>query len=370
MLIERIQKNLFAYKPGIIIPFYRYPWSGDSWDSQFLDLVSILKRVHNVPCIVILNPNSGPGTVEDAVYRRAIKMLHGAGAIVAGYVYSDYTNRDYDDVTSDINQWLTLYPQIDTIFVDQMTNDDNSAHINYYKDITKYCHRKGLWPVIGNAGALVPSSYFLQDCADIIIIHESSALPSESDLEGGDWEDSYRELPYWRRAVIVTKMAPDIDQASLYMIQKYCGFSYVTDQSDYSSLATYIAKEFLFTSRYQIGHPQITLEADFNNNCAVFTLQELSGSGTITIDWKLGNKVSLTLTGDVTLAFEDPPKSANLLLKIQQDSTGGRSLTFPSNVKWPDGMSPNITDTPNAIDIFTFFFDGTDYFGIPSYNYS
>ena len=370
VLIERLQKNLFAYKPGLIIPFYRYPWNVDTWDSQFLNLISILKMVHNVPCIVILNPSSGPGTTEDAVYRRAIKMLHGAGAIVAGYVYSDYTNRAYDDVKNDIDQWLTLYPHIDTIFIDQMTNDEDVNHIEYYQNLTKYCHRKGLWPVIGNAGSLVPSEYFLQDCADVIVIHESSVIPSESDLEGGDWEDSYRELPYWRRAVIVTKMTPDIDQASLYMMQKYCGFTYVTDQSDYSNLATYIAEEVLFTSRYHVGHQQITFEADFNSNCAVFTLQQISGSGTVTIDWNLGNKVALTITGDVTLVFKDPPKSANLLLKTQQDATGGHSLTFPSNVKWPDGMGPNITDTPNAIDIFTFFFDGTDYYGIPSYNYS
>jgi hypothetical protein len=87
-------------------------------------------------------------------------------------------------------------------------------------------------------------------------------------------------------------------------------------------------------------------------------------SGTAdTIDWGNGNKQRSTLTGDCTYTFTAPGGACNLLIKLIQDETGGHTVTWPASVKWPGGTAPTLTATGNAIDIVTFYFDGTYYYG-------
>ena len=118
--------------------------------------------------------------------------------------------------------------------------------------------------------------------------------------------------------------------------------------------------------------PKLGGELDAQAHSIGFTLQEYTGVvGTTTIDWTKGNKVKFTFgAGDETLAFTDPSKPCNLVLMVIQDSTGGRTITWPSNVKWPGGTAPTLSTAANAIDIITFFFDGTDYYGQASLNFS
>lgn len=88
------------------------------------------------------------------------------------------------------------------------------------------------------------------------------------------------------------------------------------------------------------------------------------------IDWRLGNKQRSTLTDNVTYTFDPPAGPTSLTLRLIQDTTGGRTATWPASVKWPLGTAPMLTDAPNAIDIVSFYFDGTDYYGVRSPNFS
>jgi hypothetical protein len=49
-------------------------------------------------------------------------------------------------------------------------------------------------------------------------------------------------------------------------------------------------------------------------------------------------------------------------LKVIQDATGSRAVTWPASVKWPSGTAPTLSTAANAIDIVTFYYDGTSYF--------
>lgn len=93
------------------------------------------------------------------------------------------------------------------------------------------------------------------------------------------------------------------------------------------------------------------------------------------IDWNNGNKQKITLNANTTLTFAMPGESgttpaANLILKILQDNSGSRTITWPGTVKWPGGTAPTLTTTANAIDIICFYFDSTSYYGSFSTNYS
>ncbi len=71
---------------------------------------------------------------------------------------------------------------------------------------------------------------------------------------------------------------------------------------------------------------------------------------------------SITLDANCTLTFSNATSGGIYLVKIIQDGTGSRTITWPAAVKWAGG-APTLSTAAGAIDIATFFYDGTNYFG-------
>ncbi len=121
----------------------------------------------------------------------------------------------------------------------------------------------------------------------------------------------------------------------------------------------------------QSGTKSLGAELDSGAHTIGFTQQTATGDGTTTIDWKLGNKFEFTFGAqNDTFTFTAPTKPCNLLLKLIQDGTGSREATWPATVKWVGGTAPTLTTTASGVDIVSFFFDGTSYFGVGSLNFS
>jgi len=57
-------------------------------------------------------------------------------------------------------------------------------------------------------------------------------------------------------------------------------------------------------------------------------------------------------------------------LKIQQDGTGNRNITWPTGVFFPNGQDPNLTNGGDSIDIVSFYYDGVSYYGVESLDFS
>ena len=273
-------------RTGLLIPMYLYPWdaSTGTWKPEFENLLSLMKRYWKVPVYVVINPSNGPGDVEDGVWRRAIKKIHGSGGYVLGYVSTSYTNRSLDEVKADVRRWKKLYPHVDGLFVDEMTNDDDQAHRDYYRELTEYAHDLGFYPVIGNPGAPQLSSYFLQKCADIIVVWETNSYPSESDLEQGDWEDSYREIPWWTRAGLVYGQS-SLDVEKFRMMCRHLGLVYVTSgssESPWSELPSYLNLEFAsLAPEADVGGKMV---CSFNRR----RYEPFAETGTVEFDWTPG----------------------------------------------------------------------------------
>jgi hypothetical protein len=104
-----------------------------------------------------------------------------------------------------------------------------------------------------------------------------------------------------------------------------------------------------------------TFASEYNNG---------NSGSTPTVNWNNGQKQRITLTAAATFTFTAPPGPGNLLLKIIQDATGGRAATWPATVKWPAGTAPTLTTDANAVDIVTFYYDGTNYYGVASLNFT
>ena len=104
-----------------------------------------------------------------------------------------------------------------------------------------------------------------------------------------------------------------------------------------------------------------------------------TGDGSTTIDWRTGNKYHLTFPsggGEEEIVFGSNPSGAcNLILKLKQpSSSAGCTVNWTVNtgtIFWAGGgtedvSEPTLSTSVNAVDILSFYFDGTNYYGVSS----
>lgn len=213
-------------RTGLLIPLYVYP--ADIHTNRIYNrLIDLKRRYETIPFRVIVNPGSGPGTMVDANYTKAIDRLRGAGCIVVGYVATAYGKRPVTDVRADIDRWKKFYPNTHGIFFDEMIYEDSAAAAEIQVKFNTYARDQGYWPTIANPGTETPGRYFAVDAADTIVVHESESWPTEATLKG-DYFGGYSDYPPWTRAILVYSQ-PDLDLKSVQMSRRYCRWIYVTD---------------------------------------------------------------------------------------------------------------------------------------------
>jgi len=84
------------------------------------------------------------------------------------------------------------------------------------------------------------------------------------------------------------------------------------------------------------------------------SIQTASDGATITFDLSKGNKHKVTLGGNRTLALSNIPIGMSFVIRITQDGTGSRTVTWFSTIKWDYGTTPTLTTTANKTDSFGF----------------
>jgi len=95
----------------------------------------------------------------------------------------------------------------------------------------------------------------------------------------------------------------------------------------------------------------------------VETLYTANTSTAITIDLANGTVQNLTLTGNATITMPTAVAGKSFIIILSQDGTGGRTVTW-STVSWPSATAPTITSTASKRDIYSFFSNGTSWFGV------
>jgi len=74
-----------------------------------------------------------------------------------------------------------------------------------------------------------------------------------------------------------------------------------------------------------------------------------------------GTDQVITLTGTATITMPTATAGKSFLLKLKTGA-GAYTVTW-STVKWPSGTAPTLTSTASRMDIFSFFSDGTNWYG-------
>lgn len=90
-------------------------------------------------------------------------------------------------------------------------------------------------------------------------------------------------------------------------------------------------------------------------------------SGAVVLD-KYPQTYLSALTGNVTsMALPASTlglQSGTVTLVLTQDATGGRTITWPTAVKWPDGIPQQPAAGPNTISVFHLMWTGTQWLGL------
>ena len=123
--------------------------------------------------------------------------------------------------------------------------------------------------------------------------------------------------------------------------------SAVTDETGSGSL--------VFGTNAALTNPTVTnyVETPFTAN----------SSTAITIALTNGTVQIITLTGNATITMPTATSGKSFIMFLKQDGTGSRTVTW-STVKWPGGTAPTVTSTASRQDIYSFFADGTNWYGV------
>lgn len=89
----------------------------------------------------------------------------------------------------------------------------------------------------------------------------------------------------------------------------------------------------------------------------------LTDAANISWDLDLAQVASITLGGNRTLTNPTNKKNGgHYTLHVIQDATGGRTLAFGSEYKWPGAVAPVVSAAANARDVVSIVSDGTNMF--------
>jgi hypothetical protein len=88
-----------------------------------------------------------------------------------------------------------------------------------------------------------------------------------------------------------------------------------------------------------------------------------NSSTAITLALTNGTVQIITLTGNATITMPTATSGKSFIMFLKQDATGSRTVTW-STVKWAGGTAPTVTATASRQDIYSFFADGTNWYGV------
>ena len=103
-------------------------------------------------------------------------------------------------------------------------------------------------------------------------------------------------------------------------------------------------------------------------------LVTVTDAASTTVNWNSGNIQSLILnTSNTTITLTNGQAGAEYKLILAQDATqdatGGRTITWPTSIKWMGGIAPTLTSNASSTDLVSLLYDGSYYLGSYGLNY-
>jgi hypothetical protein len=99
--------------------------------------------------------------------------------------------------------------------------------------------------------------------------------------------------------------------------------------------------------------------------------QQITCADNVTVDWSAGSTAYMTFDRDsVALTFSNPVAGQVYRLLAKQSAGGSDVFTYATTIKWRGGSAPTLTTTGNAVDIFTFVYIDSAWYGDCALNFA
>ena len=368
---------------GVIIPLYIYP--ADAYtNASYNAVIAAAKKYKDIPTVVAVNPNSGPGTAVDANYSASVARLRGAGITVIGYVATGYMATPLATVKACIDKWVELYPKIQGIWFDEVLNFaagefDTADIIAYYRALYIYVKSvKNLDVMFVNPGTTYDYQLWEAGCADNFTIYENSGYPSEATLkQEGAWAGALIEQPVNTKAVLVYGVTSYVE-ASAQLIKKYNGWMFITNQTGnnrYSVLTPYLEDMYktlgdsttmataIKTLIFRV--PNMTDDSALHFALEVFNTADYSGTSVETFNSAVAQTNLKIFDGSAWIAFPaegagNPYYDNKLAVALQSVESETQYYirykffiadTNPANIPWSYSQYPalEVNNLPNLL---------------------
>ena len=105
------------------------------------------------------------------------------------------------------------------------------------------------------------------------------------------------------------------------------------------------------------------------DNAIIEESTALTSGTSVTLNIRDGSVYTITLAHNIgTFTWSNPAGSgyaSSFTLKVTQDGTGSRTISWPASVDWAGGTAPTLSTGANDVDVFVFFTvdGGTTYYG-------
>jgi len=78
-------------------------------------------------------------------------------------------------------------------------------------------------------------------------------------------------------------------------------------------------------------------------------------AGDVTVFWERAAIQRLRATSNLLIGFQNLVAGRRLVLVLEQDATGGRTVTaWPWYVRWSGGTEPTLSTDPESVDLIEF----------------
>lgn len=83
-------------------------------------------------------------------------------------------------------------------------------------------------------------------------------------------------------------------------------------------------------------------------------------TGATAVDWDNGNVQHFTLSGNTTFTESNAKAGATYILIVEQDGTGGHSVTWPAGFTFPGGATPDASTGAGEVNVVATVYSGVD----------
>lgn len=264
----------------LAIPSYIYPTYYESGGGAWQTMQSAAPYV----ALLIINPDSGPGTSSNSDYVTQMGLAQASGARVIGYIPTSYTETTLATAQSQVDDYYAWYG-VDGIFFDQVTTDAGNDQA-YYQTLYAYVKAKptGTRTVVINPGTIPDVSYM--SACDIAVTAETD-LGTYRTWSPPSWQADYPANRFWHIIYAVATTAQRDEMLALTRANR-AGFVWITNGLEPDPYDTLPSDPYWSGMVSQIPLPlpvpaqAPVLEDGFANaNAAICTQWEVFGGCTI-----------------------------------------------------------------------------------------